>query len=166
MLAPHTATPNADLSARPAIEFGPPEYIELDTHFGWVAFKTENAIEMPLGLPGFPGRRMFGLSAIPNPKFDQFLLFQDLDDANLCFLVLPLPIDNALIETDDVTEALETLGIARGNAALLLIATLRQEQSGVATTVNLRAPIVLDTDRKSARQYVMPNNKYAIRRGV
>ena len=166
MLAPHATVRNVDLPVHPPMEFGPPEYIEIDTRFGHIAFKTENAIEMPLGLPGFSGRRMFGLSAIPDHKFDQFLLFQDLDDAKLCFLVLPLPINSALIEADDVNEALGTLGIGRDNAAFLLIVTLRQEQSKVVTSVNLRAPIILDTKRKSARQFVMPNNKYAIRQAI
>jgi flagellar assembly factor FliW len=166
MMAPHAAAPNVDLRFHPPIAFGPPQCIEIETRFGHIAFKTENAIEMPLGLPGFPGRRMFGLNAIPNSKLDQVLLFQDLDDAKLCFLVLRLPIDNKLIEADDVTETLDTLGISRDSAALLLIVTLRQEQDGVVTSVNLRAPIVLDTRRRIARQYVMPNNKYAIRHTI
>lgn len=166
MMAPHAALPDIALPLHAPAAFGPPEYIEIETRFGPISFKTENAIEMPFGLPGFPGRRMFGLSAIADHKLDQFLLFQDLDDAKLCFLVLPLPIGNALLEADDATEALETLGISRANAALLLIVTLRQEQGGVVTSVNLRAPIILDTQRRIARQYVMPNNKYAIRHAI
>jgi flagellar assembly factor FliW len=166
MMAPHAAAPDVDLPVHAPIAFGPPEYIEIETRFGHIAFKTENAIEMPLGLPGFPGRRLFGLNAIPNSKLDQILLFQDLDDAKLGFLVLPLPISNTLIEADDVTEALDALGLSRDSAALLLIVTLRQEQGGVVTSVNLRAPIFVDTGRRIARQYVMPNNKYAIRHAI
>ncbi|MFO0997577.1 MAG: flagellar assembly protein FliW [Alphaproteobacteria bacterium] len=166
MMAPHAEVRTVDLPARPPVEFGAPEYVEIDTRFGRIAFKTEHAIEMPLGLPGFPGRRSFGLSAVPSDKFDQFLLFQDLDDAKLCFLVLPMPISTPLIEAEDVTEALETLGVAHESAAILLIVTVRQDQGGAAATVNLRAPIILDTARRTARQHVMPNSKYAIRHAI
>lgn len=166
MMAPQAAVRSIDLPAHPPMEFGAPEYVEIDTRFGRIAFKTEHAIEMPLGMPGFPGRRNFGLSTIPDHKLDQFLLFQDLDDATLCFLVLPLPIGSALIEAEDVEEALKTLEIPRESAALLLIVTVRQDQNGAMTTVNLRAPIILDTARRHARQYVMPNNKYAIRHAI
>jgi flagellar assembly factor FliW len=144
----------------------PPSYVEIDTRFGRVSFKEENAIAMPGGLPGFPGRRRFGLSPLPNPRFEQFVLFQDLDDPSLCFLVMPVPVDSGLVEAEDVDEALASCGIAREDATFLLIVTLRKEDDGVVTTVNLRAPIILDTDRKVARQYVMPNGKYAIRHVV
>ena len=144
----------------------PPSYVEIETRFGRVSFKEENAIVMPGGLPGFPGRRRFGLSPLPNPRFEQFVLFQDLDDPSLCFLVMPASVNSELIDSADVDEALASCGIAREDATFLLIVTLRKEDERIVTTVNLRAPIILDTDRKIARQYVMPNGKYAIRHAV
>ena len=162
MLAHETAA----RTARPIPPSTPAEYIEVDTRFGRVAFKAENAIEMPHGLPGFPGRRAFGLAPLPSPRFDHFLLFQDLEDSSLCFLVMPMALESGLIEEADIDEALATTGIDRADASFLLIVTLRKEPEGLSTTVNLRAPIVLDTERKVARQYVMPNGKYAIRHVV
>ena len=141
-------------------------FVEIETRFGRVAFNTEHVIEMTHGLPGFPGRRTFGLSPLPSPRFDHFLLFQDLEDSALCFLVMPMSPDAGLIDQEDIVEALATTGIERVDASFLLIVTLRKDPEGLVTTVNLRAPIVLDTENKVARQYVMPNGKYAIRHVV
>ena len=100
---------------------------------------------------------------MPNPKLGHFQLLQSLDDAELSFAVLPIEPENALIDAADIEECCKITGVERKNLGLLLVVSVqRQVAGGNKITVNLRAPIVVDTERKAAMQYVFPHNKYQI----
>ncbi len=54
-------------------------------------------------------------------------------------------------------------GPAVADTAFLLIVTVRSEGGKRSMTVNLRAPIAIDTGRRAARQCVLSNNAYSVR---
>src|SRR5690606_6839439 len=102
----------------------------------------------------------FALADLPNGKHPQFKALQCLTDPNLAFLVAPLASDSQAIDPADVGEACEALSIAHEDLAILLIVTVRRDDDGSHVSVNLRAPVMVDTRQRVARQYVLPNNKY------
>jgi flagellar assembly factor FliW len=139
------------------------EAVTVETRFGPLTFDETNSVSLLQGIIGFPQFRKFGLAAIPDPRMAQFKLLQSLEQADLSFLVLPVRLDGQTIADRDVDEACVALHISREDAAFLLLVTVRKEANGIAVSTNMRAPIVLDTCRRIARQYVMPNPRYPIR---
>lgn len=139
------------------------ETVTVETRFGPLTFDQTNSVSLLQGIIGFPQCRKFGLAAIPDPRMAQFKLLQSLEQADLSFLVLPVHLDGQTIADRDVDEACAALHMSREDAAILLLVTVRKDANGIAVTTNMRAPIVLDTCRRIARQYVLPNPKYPIR---
>jgi flagellar assembly factor FliW len=43
---------------------------------------------------------------------------------------------------------------------------VRRDDAGTHVSVNLRAPLFVDTRNHVARQYVMPNSKYPVRHSL
>ncbi len=137
--------------------------VTVETRFGALTFDDTNTVLLPHGIIGFPDFHEFGLAEIPDPRMGQFRLLQSLEQTDLAFLLLPVRLDGTTIADGDVDEACAALGIAREEAAFLLLVTLRKEEQGLSVSANVRAPIVLDTARRVGRQYVLPNPDYPIR---
>jgi flagellar assembly factor FliW len=135
----------------------------IESRFGTLTIHPHATILFPQGLLGFGDCRDFALADLPNGKQPQFKALQCLTDANLAFLVAPLPSDSSAIDRVDVEEACQSLSIAQEDLVIVLIVTVRRDDDGAHVSVNLRAPVLIDTRRRVARQYVLPNNKYEIR---
>lgn len=147
--------------ANPPVE----ETVTIDTRFGSMEFSRSNTFTMPHGILGFADKREFGLANLPAERYGHFMLLQSLEDAALSFLVLPLEAVPELIAAPDLEEACAAAGTAAEHAIVMLIATARKdEESGAVTlSINLRAPIVIDAERHTARQHVLNNVAYPIR---
>lgn len=154
----------ADQTPSPMAEGTIPKSVAVDTRFGEIEFDWDKAIYMPVGLLGFPDHHAFGLANLPDPKLEQFKLLQCLTDATLSFIVAPYNAASGALEPDDVDNAVASLAIPREDVALLLVVTVRPSDAGdsIHMSVNLQAPIMLDTNRQVAWQYVMPNEKYPV----
>jgi len=135
----------------------------VESRFGTIVVDGESRVTFPQGLLGFSDFHAFGLAALPDGKHPQFRVLQSLEDASLAFLVAPLNVESGAISAEDLTEACGTLGIVREDVAVLLIVTVRREDNAAQVSVNLRAPVFVDSRRRVARQYVLPNARYAIR---
>lgn len=135
----------------------------IETRFGPMEFSAEQSLFMPRGVLGFAEHRNFGLVHLPNKFIDQLMLLQSLDGAETSFLVLPLAIDGGIIEQDDLEAACGTMKIAPENAVFTVIVTIRDVGGQPQISVNLRAPIVFDSETRTGWQYVLPNSKYAVR---
>lgn len=151
---------NAPLAARPA-----EEAVVLETRFGTYAFDADSEVHMPRGPLGFADHRRFALADLPQAIGERFKLLQSLEDADLGFVVAVLPQAAGLIDEADLEEACEASGIERGRAEFLLVVTIRPNEAGdgIAMSVNLRAPLVLDPERRVARQHVFSSSRYAVR---
>jgi flagellar assembly factor FliW len=146
----------------------PPAYDEaqtlvIESRFGTLTIRPQSTLLFPQGLLGFGDCRDFALAELPNGKQPQFKALQCLTDPSLSFLVAPLPSESPAIDRSDVEEACQSLSIAAEDLAIVLIVTVRRDDDGAHVSVNLRAPVLIDTRRRVARQYVLPNNKYEIR---
>ena len=146
---------------------GPPEAksekVVIDTRFGTMEFDRDLAISMPRGMMGFPHSRDFGLARLPDAGADRFMLLQSLSELRLSFLMLPLPMENDVIAANDLVSAQETLAIAPEDFAVALVVTIRDVGGEAQISVNLRAPIFLDTRQRLAWQHVLHNERYPIR---
>ena len=139
------------------------ESVKINSRFGEVTVSLKNAISFPHGLLGLPQFKAYSLTEMPNPKLGSFKLLQSLEDADLSFAVLPIDPKNALIEAADVAECCNVVGIEEKDLAMLLIVSVQRQVSGATKiSTNLRAPIVVDSARQVAMQYVFPHNKYPI----
>ena len=135
----------------------------IESRFGLLTIQPNATLMFPQGLLGFGDCRDFALAELPDGKQPQFKALQCLSDPSLAFLVAPLPSDTSAIDSVDVEEACLNLDIAAADLAIVLIVTVRRDDAGAHVSVNLRAPILIDTNRRIARQYVLPNSKYEIR---
>lgn len=136
----------------------------LETRFGTFEVDPARAIEMPQGPIGFAEMQRFALLDAPGAAEGPFKLYQSLDDPGLTFVVVPLAEESEAIDEADLAAACEAYCIARDNAAFLLIATFRPGADGTPeATVNLKAPIVLDTVHRVARQVVFAGDRYPMR---
>lgn len=139
------------------------ESVTITSRFGDVTVSLKNAIAFPHGILGLPQFSAYCLTDMPSPKLGHFKLLQSLEDKELSFAVLPIDPKNALIEEADIEECCNVVGVEKQHLALLLIVSVQRRATGeVKITANLRAPIVVDTERKVAMQYVFPHNKYQI----
>ena len=138
------------------------ENITVKSRFGEVKISPKNAISFPHGLLGLPQFKVYSLAEMPNPKLGHFKLLQSLEDEELSFAVLPIDPKNALVDEADIDECCSATGVERKDLGLMLIVSVQRQVTGNKITVNLRAPLVVDTSRKVAMQYVFPHNKYQI----
>lgn len=157
-LALQTASP-AHLPASEAAD----EEILVRTRFGVVAAKPDSIIEMPQGPLGFAQHRRFVMADLPNPKLAQFKLLQSLSAPDVSFVVAAFNPASGMITAADIEQGCAEIGFPAEDTVVLLILTVRQEAGKIVTTVNLRAPIVVDSRRHLARQIVLANPEYSIR---
>ncbi|HUW78813.1 MAG TPA: flagellar assembly protein FliW [Candidatus Nanopelagicaceae bacterium] len=117
-------------------------------------------IELISDLPGFPGLRKFVLVQFDGNGllFD----FQSLDQADVRFVVMPsvafFPDYAPEIESDVISK----LGIrAADEAWLLLIVTVGVDLKD--STVNLRAPLIVNLNTRAASQVVLADDRLSLR---
>lgn len=137
--------------------------ITVETRFGAINFGPTNTVDFPHGLVGMPQCRRFGLSPIPDPRMGQFMILQSIEDFALSFLVLPMEPGPNSVAREDIREACAALAIPEEDADFLTLVTLRKAESGLAISINLRAPIIIDSKSRIGRQIVLANPRYPIR---
>jgi flagellar assembly factor FliW len=67
-----------------------------------------------------------------------------------------------LLEAQDVASLCNNFSIAEANLVLLHIVTVREMFGKIQMTLNVKAPIIVDSSKRTAQQYVLPSNKYAV----
>jgi hypothetical protein len=93
---------------------------------------------------------------------------QSTEDAGLRFLVMPCDDHRLPLARVDLNAACDALGVQPEDAVFLLVATAQRVagQDGAEQRqlyVNLRAPVVLDTVRRTAVQHVLASPAYPVR---
>lgn len=136
--------------------------ITIKTRFGEVTVDTQKAVNFPRGLLGMPDKLRYALATFPSAKMAQFKLLQSLDDHTLSFITLPLEVDNSIISAADVRVAAADLQIKEENLAMLLIVSVHRSPDAVKLSVNARAPLFIDAERKIGVQYVFQNDSYKV----
>jgi len=140
------------------------ETFQLTNRFGTFDIDPNKVIEMPQGPMGFAEMTRYALLDVPGAEEGAFKLFQSLDDTALTFIVVHLPQGSSAIAEADIVAGCHAYAMRRENVAVLLIANVRSEADGkTTTTVNLKAPLLVDTRHRVARQVVFTNDAYDLR---
>lgn len=134
----------------------------LSSRFGDIAIDTRNALAFPKGLLGLPQFQNFALANFPSVKMAQFKLLQSLDDVQLSFISLPLTLSNAIIKREDLLSAAGEVGIMEENLVILCIVCVHRGAEGTKLSVNARAPVLIDAERKAGLQYVFLHDQYKV----
>ena len=134
----------------------------IKSRFGEISVDPEKAVYFPRGLLGIPDKFSFMLAHFPNPKMQQFTLLQSLDDENLSFITLPLEFNNTMIAAEDLRTACRDLQIEERDLVVLLIVLVHRGLDQVRLSVNLRAPVLIDSKRRKGNQYVFIQDHYKV----
>ena len=86
-----------------------------------------------------------------------------MTEPTLSFIVAPLNPESDIIDAADIDDASERLSIARADTAVLLFVATRKIGVESQISVNLRAPIIIDTKSQTGWQYVLNNSRYPVR---
>lgn len=141
----------------PAVSVG-----SIATRFGDFAIDPEKIIAFEQGLYGLEHHRRFLLTEVPGwPGF--FKLLQAIDDPRLSLIVLPLESQDGPIDPLDFVNACSTIGYDPAATAVIGIVTMRDDGDRQMFTVNLKAPLLIDSNRRSGRQHVFTNDRYPLR---
>jgi flagellar assembly factor FliW len=142
----------------------------LDTaRFGTISVRDDAIINLPEGIPGFsffnravlvPAAGTEGFEDATAEEVEAFWWLQSVDDGELAFLcVVPWAIEPEYeIEFDE--RAVEATSFE--HISVLAIMTITED----AITANLRAPLVMNTERRVARQIVLADDRWPIRAKV
>lgn len=138
-----------------------PTAVKLKTLFGEREFEWDKAIYFPAGLKGFPDHNVFALTSFPGKDNTAFILMQCLTEPELAFIVSPYNPDSKTIDPEHLEQAFTIHGVKKDDGAVLLIVTLYKPDDGdgdadVVMSVNLRAPIIIDTTHQRAYQHHLP----------
>lgn len=134
----------------------------IKSRFGDISVDTSKALVFPRGLLGMPDRSTFILANFPSAKMQQFKLLQSLEDNALSFITLPIDVQNAIVAQKDIANACLDLQITEQSLAILLIVSVHRTPDQVKLSVNARAPILIDAERKMGVQYVFQNDEYKV----
>lgn len=137
--------------------------VVIASRFGEITVDPASAISFTRGLLGMPDRQRFVLTNFPSEKLRDFMLLQSLEDAALSFICLPiLAGGNPFIEREDIAEIGRALHIADSDLAMLLIVSVHRQPDQVKLSVNVRAPLVIDAQRRLGVQHVFQHDRYKV----
>jgi flagellar assembly factor FliW len=134
----------------------------IKSRFGEIAMDGAKILSFPRGLLGMPDRFQFVLTNFPSDKMAQFKLLQSTEDEALSFITLPLELDNPIIARHDIQLACRDLGIDEQDLAVLLIVSVHRTPDQVKLSVNARAPLLVDAQRRLGVQHVFSSDDYKV----
>ena len=116
-------------------------------------------IEMKGGILGFNHLRRFVM--IVHEERSQLYWFQSLEDGSIAFIIMNPFIIKPDYEPEIDDPTLEMLEVDRAEEIdLMVILTIRSEP--VKITANLRAPLVINRQKKLASQIVLADDQYPV----
>ncbi|MBN9543743.1 MAG: flagellar assembly protein FliW [Alphaproteobacteria bacterium] len=134
------------------------------TRFGKIHINKEKALNFPEGILGIEGIHKYCLADYPENKLPLFKVLQAVDNLNVAFLVLPVTNVAETYKKEHLDECFSDLQIRDDNAVVVLIASIHKGLANEKSklTVNVRAPIIIDTANMIAYQYVFKYDNYSI----
>lgn len=132
-------------------------------YLGEVEADKEKIIRFPKGIPGFLDETEFVILDLPNNS--AFQLLQSVKTEDLAFVITnpylfvqeyTFNLDDNLIESLEIKEQEEV--------AVYTIITVRKPFK--ESTMNLRAPIIINTTTKCAKQYILNDSIYSSKKPI
>lgn len=133
------------------------------TRFGQVELNSEDVLTFHEGLLGFQDLRQFVL--LDDPNDDIFAWLQSCELPSIAFPVLEPEIFGHRYNVNFNRTDLESLKMQAGQVpAYLNIITIPDDPTQM--TANIKAPIVINLEKKIARQCVLQDNNLAIKEPI
>ncbi len=136
--------------------------MELETRLGTIEVNEEDIIDFPVGILGFSEYHRY---VILEQEGSAFSYLQSVDDEELCFVVIMPELvccDYAVNLTDDQIKLLQIESPADGK--VYGIVTIPENVAEM--TVNLQAPVVINTKSLIGAQFVLQGDKYHTKHNV
>ncbi|MGN8647380.1 flagellar assembly protein FliW [Gracilibacillus sp. HCP3S3_G5_1] len=132
-------------------------------YFGEIEVKEEEIIHFPYGIPGFLEEKKFVLLSFEESGLFQIL--QSTNSVNPAFVVVDpfLFVKNYQFNLDDTT--LEQLEI-KEEKDVLVLAIVTVKDPLTTSTANLHAPLVINQNKKLAKQYITKNQQYSTKETI
>lgn len=131
-----------------------------NTRFGEVSIREDRLISFSNGLLGFSGCTTFGLTKLPNTEESPVMLLQCVNDPEIGFLVAEPKSLGLDIKADDLQKAIKEAGMSEQSTQPLVILTMYDQEGSVYLTANLRAPLLIDSRTRQARQHILASKEY------
>ena len=138
--------------------------LTLDTKdYGLVEYEESDLLDFPDGIFGFTELKKFIPLVLDENEDNTILLLQSIENPDIAFVVLnPFTLDpdyNPIL----TPEELSYLGVNSENAlSYYVISVLHNDY--LKTTVNMKAPIVINPDRRIGMQVILSNTDYEFRK--
>jgi len=140
--------------------------LKLETRdFGQIDIDEDRVINMPAGMPGFPGMQRFVI--LDREETRPFLWYQCVDDPGLAFVI----INPNLFEPDyavDLQAVLREMSWNDDREESLAVYAIVNASEGAPEkiTANLIGPLVINTRKKEAVQMVITGSPYSHKQPV
>lgn len=133
------------------------------TRFGPIEISKEDLIHFSEGLLGFNELERFVL--LDDPTDDIFAWLQSCDEPSIAFPVLEPELFEEAYQLEMTKSDLQALDAADvSQLRSFCIITIPEDPARM--TANLKAPVVINLERRIARQCVLQNNKLEIREPI
>lgn len=132
------------------------------TRFGWIQIGQDDVIQFPEGLLGFDTLRQFVLLDDPNDEI--FAWLQSCEEPAIAFPVLEPELFAEQYQINLTRHDLEALQTNGSGLRGFSIITIPNDPTHM--TANLKAPVVVNVDKRIARQCVLQDNNLAIREPI
>lgn len=133
------------------------------SRFGQVSLKTEDILTFSEGILGFADLRQFVL--LDDPSDEIFAWLQSCESAQIAFPVLEPELFSDTYKVNLTKSDLEGVKLSdQTKARYFSIITIPDDPTQM--TANLKAPIVINVEKRLARQCVLQDNNLAIREPI
>jgi len=130
------------------------------SRFGEIDIDKSRIIEMRGGILGFVSLKRFVM--IAHEEGSPFQWFQSLDDGSIAFITMNPFIVKPDYEPEIDDRTIEMLEVDKAeDVELMVILTVRSEPAKM--TANLRAPLVINKQKRLASQVILEDGQYPVR---
>ncbi len=144
----------------------PGDLMNFTTRFGEISVRTDRILDFPHGLFGFRECTQFGLAKLPNVDNSPLLLMQCINQPSIAFLVADPETLGVGYTSADKQEAIEETKLGVVSTQMLTILTLYDAGENYYLTANLKAPVLIDSNRKAGVQFILSNKNYSTQHKV
>jgi len=128
------------------------------SRFGEIEVDEQSVVNMPEGMLGFSEFKKFVL--IQQDQGSPFLWYQAVDEPGLAFVIVDpftfFPDYEVLLSRED----LDALGATElGSLAVFSVVVIPENPEDM--TANLRGPVLINVEKKTARQVVLNDQRYS-----
>jgi flagellar assembly factor FliW len=140
--------------------------IKLETsRFGTIEVSEERVFNVPSGMIGFPDYTRYAL--LDHQEGSPFLWFQSIENGSLAFVLIDPLLFKPDYQVEIGREDMEELGLTNGCKPMHSLVVINVTRgNGARLTANLLGPVVLNVEKRLAKQVALTHPDYAIRHPI